>query len=87
MLGKRAVAFEIELRIFQIGLVLRFLGLRHFQRCLKRSRVDLHQQVAFIHHLALPKPDLVNLTVDPAAHGYGVVRLHDAETVQVHRKV
>ena len=82
-----AVALEIELRVFQVGLVLRFLGLRHFERRLERPRVDLHQHVAFFHHLSLAKSDLDHLAVDAAAHRHGVVRLHDAETVQVHRKV
>jgi hypothetical protein len=87
LLGKSAVALKIELRIFQIGLVLRLFGLRHFECRLKGSRVDLHQQIPFIHHLTLTKSDLDHLTVDPAPDGHGVVWLHDAKTVQVHREI
>ena len=87
LLGKSAVALEIELRIFQVGFVLRFFGLRHFERRLKGPRIDLHEHIAFIHHLALAKSDLDHLAIDPAAHGHGVVGLHDAKTVQVDRKV
>src|SRR5262249_23281797 len=41
----------------------------------------------FIHHLTLAEFDLDHLAIDPAAHGYGAIRLHGAETVQIHREV
>jgi hypothetical protein len=87
LLGESAVALKIELRIFQIGLVLRLFGLRHFERRLKGSRVDPHQQIAFIHHLTLAKSDLDHLTIDAAPDGHGVIWLHDAKTVQIHREI
>ena len=81
LLGQCAVALKVELRIPQIRLVLRFFGLRLFKRRLVRSRVDLHQQIALIHHLALTKSDLDHLTIDPAPYGHRVIWLHCAKTV------
>ena len=87
LLGERGVAGEIELGVGEIGLVLRFLGVRLIERGLKRSGVDLRQQVALLDHLAFVEGDLHDLAVDTGAHQDGVVGLHLSDALQDDRKI
>ncbi len=75
LLGERGEAREIELRVGEIGLVLRFLGDGLIERGLKRPGVDLGQKIALLDHLAFVKADLHDLAVDAGADENGVVGL------------
>ncbi len=69
VLGKqRAIALEIDLRVLEQRLVLRHLPLRLPELDLERPRVDLGQQVAGLHDLALLERDLHELPVDARFH-------------------
>ena len=81
--GEVGVALQIELRVFQARLVLRFLRKRLIEGGLVRARIDLGEKIAFLDHLALSERDLDDLAVDAAAHGHGVVGLHGAESVEI----
>ena len=69
------------------GLVLRLLGDRLIERRLIGPRIDLHENVALLDHLALLEGDLDDLAIDAAADENGLVRLHGAEPVQIDREV
>ena len=62
---------------------MRLLRDRLIERRLIRARIDLDENVAFLDHLALFEVDLGDLAIDAAAHDNGLVRLHDAEPVQI----
>ena len=83
LLGQADRTLEIELGVLQIGLVLRLLGQRLVERRLIGPRIDLHQEIALLHHLALLEGDLDDLAVDAAADGDGVEWLHRPEPIQV----
>ena len=87
LLGERGEASEIELRIGEIGLVLRFLGDGLLERGLKRSGVDLGQEIALLDHLAFVKADLHDLAVDTGAHENGVVRLDLSDALKNDREI
>ena len=76
----------MSLGVDQVGLVLRLLGERLIEGRLKGPRIDLHEEIALLDHLALLEADLDDLTVNAAADGHGVKRLHRPETVQIDRK-
>ncbi len=87
LLGERGEASEIELRVGEIGLVLRFLGDGLVERGLKRSRVDLGQKIALLDHLALVKGDLHDLAVDTGAHENGVIGLDLSDALENDREI
>ena len=87
LLRQCAVTGEVEFGVVQIGLVLCFFGLRLLERSLIGPWIDLHQQIAFLHDVALTEVDLGDLTIDAASNRDGVVRLHGAKPVQINRKV
>ena len=87
LLGEGGIALQVELRVLQIRLVLRLLRERLIERRLIGPRIDLHEKIAFLDHLALFEGDLDDLAVDAAAHSHRVVRLHGAESVQIDREV
>ena len=62
------------LGLFRLGLI---------QRGLKRTRVDLGDEVARLNRLAFVEGDLLDLPVDARAHRHGVVGLHLPEAVDV----
>ena len=72
-LRQRAVALEVLLGVGEQRLVLRHLGDRLVERGLKRRRVDLHEEVALLDHLAFLEGDLVDLAVDARADGHRVL--------------
>ncbi len=79
LLGQRSRTLEVLPGVGEAGLVLRQLGHRLAERGLERGRVDLHQQIALLHHLAFLEADLLDLPVDPRAHRHRVGRLYGAE--------
>ena len=87
LLGERGEASEIELRVGEIGLVLRFLGDGLVERGLKRSGVDLGQKIALLDHLAFVKADLHDLAVDTGAHENGVVGLDLSNALENDREI
>ena len=87
LLGERGEAREIELGVGEIGLVLRFLRGGLLERRLKRSGVDLGQEIALLDHLAFVEADLHDLAVDPGAHENGVVGLDLPDALQDDRKI
>ena len=62
---------------------MRLLRNRLIERRLIRARIDLNENIAFLDHLALFEGDLDDLAIDSAAHKNGLVRLDDAEPVQI----
>src|SRR4029077_2564936 len=59
-------ALEVELRVLQARLVLRFLGGRLIERGPEGARVDLDQKITFLDDLAFLEGDLGDLAVDAA---------------------
>ena len=80
-------ALEVALGVLELRLVLRLLRLRLVERGLERARVDLRQQVARLHVLALGERDLHQLPVDARADRHGVVGLDRADAVEPDRHV
>ena len=58
--GEGVVAPQVELGVFQRGLVLGELGLRLLERYLIGPRVDLGEEIALFDVLAFLKPDLTS---------------------------
>jgi hypothetical protein len=52
-------------------------------RRLIRARIELRQQIALAHSLALGEADFLQLAVDPSGHGHRVEGLHGPESLQV----
>ncbi len=84
---KRLVARVVRTRLGQQPHVVRQRALCLFQRHLIGARVDLGQEVAFLHHLALGEGDLLQLTVDLRFDGDRRQRGHRAETGQDHIEI
>src|SRR5271166_7020597 len=83
LLGEPSVAHKIELSVLEARLVLRLLRNRLIERRLIRAWIDLDENIAFLDHLAQFEVDLDDLAIDSAAHKNGLVRLDDAEPVQI----
>jgi hypothetical protein len=66
-----------------LRLVLRLLRDRLIERGLIGARIDLHENVALLDHLALLEGDLDDLAIDAAADENGLVGLHGAEPAQI----
>ena len=86
LLGERRVASEIELRVGEIGLVLRLLGDGLVERGLKRSRVDLGQKIALLDHLAFAEGYLHDLAVNSGPDQNGVVGLDLPDALRERRE-
>ena len=74
---------QVVLRVLQRRFVLGLLRDRLIEGGLVGPRIDLGQNITLLHHLALFEIDLGDLAVDPAAHRDRVVRLDDAEAVEI----
>ena len=81
------VTLEDESRVGELGVVLRLFRDGLVQRGLERARVDLREQLPFLHVLALGERHLVELSVDAGLHRHGVVSLHGSQPVQVNRDI
>ena len=80
---QRAIALEIGPRVLEQRLVARELPGGERELHLERPRVDLGEEVARLHHLALLEGNAHELAVHAAADHDGVERRHRAERVQV----
>ena len=76
---ERLVALQIDLGVFQRGLILRQLRLGLSQRDLVGPRVDLGEEIALVDHLAFLEGDLDELPVDLRLDGDHRERGHRAE--------
>src|SRR5260221_10505321 len=80
-------ALELCSGALQLGLIATQIGLCLAQGRLEGARVKLSEDVAGVHFLALPKGKLLQLPVDPGAHGDRVERLHRSEAEDVDRHI
>ena len=81
------IALEIALRVRELRRVLRLGRNRLLERGLVRPRIDLRQQVALVHRLALGESDLLQLAVHARRHGNGIERLDRPQALQVDRHI
>jgi hypothetical protein len=86
-LHQRGDARQIALRVFQIGLVLRLIGVGLCELRLIGARIDLHQQIAGMDVLAFLKRDSEDLAVDPALDHHGIEGLHRAKAANDDREI
>src|SRR5260221_7868604 len=88
-IARREIEDALELRpgAVQLGLIATQIGLGLAQGRLEGSRVKLSEDVAGAHFLALQKGKLLQLPVDPRAHGDRVERLHRSEAEDVDRHI
>src|SRR5207244_750116 len=86
-LGGLFVAVELDLRVFQGGLILGHLPLGLRELDLERPRVDLDQEVTLFDELAFLERDLVDLAIHAGADGDVVQRRHGAEACEVDGEV
>jgi hypothetical protein len=85
--SERDVAFEVRPRALQLSFVLGLRRPRLTERCLKRTRIDLRQQVALAHCLAFLERNLLQLAIDARGDRYGVERLNRAQALEMHRNI
>ena len=78
-----AIAFEIQLCIFQLRLIARHLPLSLDQLHFKGARVDLCQQLAIVHHLPFFEEHAHQLTVYPALDRDRIHRDDGSQAVQI----
>ena len=83
LLEQRAIALDVDPRVLEQRLVARALAVRERQLHLERAGVDLRQEVARLHHLALLEHHLHQLAVDAAPDDDGVDGRHGAEREEV----
>ena len=76
------VALEVELRSLELRDVPRQRALALVQLVDERPRIDLRQQIAGAHRLALAEEDLVEPAVDLRAYRHRLERDHAAEPVE-----
>src|ERR1043165_5091196 len=77
------ITIEIDVRVFEQRLVTQWLSLCLFELRLKRTRIDLREQVALLDHLTLAVVDADQLTVDATLDRDGVHRRNRTERVDV----
>src|SRR5205814_8891293 len=82
LVDEHAVALEVELRVLQRGHVAGQLSFRLLQLRLKGAGVDLGEQLALAHELALAEVHFEQLAVRAAAHGDGVERGDGAQRAE-----
>ena len=87
LLIERCVTLQIELRVFQHRLVCGLFRERLVEGRLVGPRIDLGENIALLHYLALSEIDLRDLAVDAAADSHRVVRLDDAQSVEIDGEV
>ena len=80
---QRAIALDVDARVFEQRLVARQLSAGERELHLEGTRIDLGEEIALLHHLALLEGDLHQLAVDAAPDDDGVQRRHRAEREQV----
>src|SRR4029450_3431395 len=80
---QRTIALEIDLGIREKRLVLGHLPLCVRQLYLERPRIDLGQQIALLHGVALAESQANKLTIDTASHDDHVARRDGTEAVEV----
>src|SRR5260370_40366818 len=76
---QRFVALQIYLGIVELGGIASQLPVRLFQLNLKGTRIDLGEQISFVHHLALSEVDRDQLSIHPALHRDRIKRSDGAE--------
>src|SRR5262249_28968821 len=77
------VAFEIGLRVRELGLIAGAVGVRLFELRLIWTRIDLGEQVAGLYALPLGEIDFCDLPLDLAADDHGIVGDHRADALQI----
>ena len=85
--GQLLVALQIELGIGEQRFVVRLGGDDLVELRLIGTRVDLGEQIAGLHVLALDEDDFVQGPVDANVDGHGVVGLNRAEPGEINRHV
>jgi hypothetical protein len=87
LLEQRLIAREVHARVRELGLIARELSVRLKEHHFEGLRIDLGEQLAGLHELALAKEHARELAVDARMNGHGTARGHVAERIQVHREV
>jgi len=82
-----AIASEIGLGIDKLGLIALQVSRVLVNQGLIGTRIDLREQVAGMHGLALGEVDADDLSLDLGAHDVGIVRNHCADTAKIDRHV
>jgi hypothetical protein len=84
---KIAEALQVELCVGEIGFVLDLFGDRLILRGLKRTRIDLRQEIARLDVLTFGESDLYQFAIHPRLDRDRIECLHRAETGEIDRHI
>src|SRR5262249_29852435 len=84
---ENAIPLQIHFRIRKQRLVSLLLSFGLLELHLKRSRIDLCDEISGLHVLTFLDSKSQKLTIDSSANRYGVKRGYRSQTVQVDRKI
>ena len=87
LIAQCRVAFEIGLRVRELGLIAAAVRGRLIELRVIRTRIYDGQQIARVHGLPFAEVDFCDLPLDLAADDHGVVGDHCADALQIDRYI